>query len=150
MNVDNEIKVFIASRESTCSECGEDLGSNAWITLSRDKGALCRACADLDHLGYLPSGGAALTRRAKSKSALCAVVLKWSRSHKRYERQGVLVEEDALDQAEADCLNDTELRERLKAREAERRQRIDREILKSRPGGVAWMIATIGWRMTRN
>src|SRR2546425_12503014 len=60
-----EIKVFISHRESVCDECHEELGKKAWITLVRDKGALCLACADLDHLVFLPSGDAALTRRAK-------------------------------------------------------------------------------------
>src|SRR5437762_8593412 len=80
-----ELKVFIASRESICGECGENLGSKAWITLAGEKGALCLACADLDHLLFLPSGNAALTRRAHKHSTLAAVVLKWSRARKRYE-----------------------------------------------------------------
>jgi len=126
MKDDTEIKVFITSRESVCDECGDALGSHAWITLSRDKGALCLTCADLDHLSYLPSGDAALTRRAKSKSKLSAVVLKWSRSRRRYERQGVLVEEKALEQAEAECLADADQRQARKAREAERREALDK------------------------
>jgi hypothetical protein len=81
---DGEIKVFIAARESTCSECGENLGSRARITLTRDRGALCLACADLDHPVFLPSGDPALTRRAKKNSRLHAVVLKWARTRKRY------------------------------------------------------------------
>jgi hypothetical protein len=125
-----EIKVFITSRESTCDECGEVLGSHAWITLSPDKGALCLTCADLDHLSYLPSGDAALTRRAKSKSPLSAVVLKWSRSRKRYERQGLLVEEKALEQAEAECLADADLRQARRVREAERREAMDTSYVK--------------------
>src|SRR5712691_1939576 len=95
-----ELKVFISSRKSTCDECGENLGSKAWITLVRDKGALCLACADLDHLSFLPSGNAALTRRARKHSTLAPVVLKWSRARRRYERQGLLVEDGALDRAE--------------------------------------------------
>ncbi len=71
-----EIKVFISSRESKCDECGEELGSKAWITLAGDKGALCLSCADLDHLLFLPSGNVALTRRARKHSTLSAVVLK--------------------------------------------------------------------------
>ena len=67
---DGEIKVFISSRASTCSECGENLGSHAWITLAGDRGALCLTCADLDHLVFLPSGDAALTRRAKRNSTV--------------------------------------------------------------------------------
>jgi hypothetical protein len=94
MTQDNEIRVFISHRESICGECGENLGTKAWITLIEDKGALCLSCADLDHLVFLPAGDAALTRRAKKLSTLSAVVLEWSRSRKRYERQGLLVEEE--------------------------------------------------------
>lgn len=64
------------------------------------KGALCLACGDLDHLVFLSAGDAALTRRARKYSILSAVVLKWSRARKRYERQGLLVEECALEKAE--------------------------------------------------
>jgi hypothetical protein len=32
-------KVFITTGESVCSECGEELGCHAWITLVADKGA---------------------------------------------------------------------------------------------------------------
>src|SRR5215470_2971111 len=120
MNQDQELKVFISSRESTCDECKEHLGSKAWITLAGEKGALCLACADLDHLVFLPSGEMALTRRARKHSTLAAVVLKWSRARKRYERQGLLVEEQALQQAEEECLADDEARARRREREAER------------------------------
>jgi hypothetical protein len=34
------------------------------------------------------------------------VVVRFSRARKRYERQGILVEEAALEQAEAQCLDD--------------------------------------------
>jgi len=120
-----EIKVFISHRSSTCGECTEDLGRKAWITLVRDKGALCLSCADLDHLIFLASGDAALTRRARKHSLLSAVVLKWSRARKRYERQGLLVEERALELAEDECLADADLRARRREREAERRAELD-------------------------
>ena len=120
-----EIRVFISHRESVCDECHEELGSKAWITLVRDKGALCLACADLDQLVFLPSGDAALTRRAKKHSVLSAVVLKWSRARKRYERQGLLVEERALELAEDECLADADVRARRREREAERRVELD-------------------------
>jgi len=92
----SELKVFISSQESTCDECKEKLGRQAWILLAGNKGALCLACADMDHLVFLPAGDAALTRRACRFSSLSAVVLKWSRARKRYERQGPLMEEAAL------------------------------------------------------
>jgi len=127
----NEIKVFISNRESICGECGENLGHKAWITLDRDKGALCLACAELEHLVFLAAGDAALTRRSKKYSSLYAVVLKWSKARKRYERQGLLIEEKALDQSEEECLADQEVRERRKQREAEKRKIIDKEFVRN-------------------
>jgi len=127
----NEIKVYISNRESICGECGENLGHKAWITLDRDKGALCLACAELEHLVFLPAGDAALTRRSRKHSTLSAVVLKWSKARKRYERQGLLIEEKALEQAEEECLADQEVRERRKQREAEKRKIIDKEFVKN-------------------
>lgn len=124
-----ELKVFISNRESICDECKENLGSKAWITLAGEKGALCLACADLVHLVFLPSGDAALTRRAKKHSTLSAVVLQWSRARKRYERQGLLVEEAALDKAEEECLADSEVRERRREREALRRAGVDQQYI---------------------
>jgi hypothetical protein len=124
-----DIKVFISSRESTCDECEEELGRKAWITLRRDKGALCLACADLDHLLFLPAGDAALTRRARKHSTLTAVVLKWSSARKRYERQGLLVESEALEQAEEECLADSDARARRRERAAERRAELDQEFV---------------------
>jgi hypothetical protein len=147
-----DLTVFISTRESTCDECGENLGSHAWITLIENKGALCLACADLDHLIFLPSGDAALTRRARKHSTLAAVVLKWSRARQRYERQGLLVEAAALDLAEQECLADSEVRARRREREALRREELDqqyveqfshqvREIFPSCPPGREQVIA---------
>lgn len=123
----SDLTVFIARRDATCGECGEALGRHAWIMLDRERGALCLACADLDHLVFLPAGDAALTRRARKHSTLSAVVLEWSRARDRYERQGLLVEEAALAQAEQECLADADARERRREREAERRAEEDQE-----------------------
>jgi hypothetical protein len=131
MNDADEIKVFITNRESKCDECGENLGRQAWITLQRDKGALCLTCADLDHLIFLESGDAALTRRARKHSLLSAVVLKFSRARKRYERQGLLVEETALQQAESECLADGEIRARRAERERIRREDLDQQYIQA-------------------
>jgi hypothetical protein len=115
-----ERRVSITTRESVCDECGEGLGHYAWIALVDGK-AYCLSCADLDHLIFLPAGDAALTRRSAKYSRLSAVVLKWSRARKRCERQGLLVEESALQRAERECLADEEVRARRREREAKRR-----------------------------
>ena len=85
------------------------------------------AAADLTV--FITSRDASLTRRAWAHSTLSAVVLGWSHARKRYERQGLLVESAALDQAETDCLSDADARARRREREAERRAEIDRDYL---------------------
>ena len=55
MEQPSELKVFITTTDASCSECGEQLGRHAWITLVKNKGALCLSCADLDHLTFPPS-----------------------------------------------------------------------------------------------
>jgi hypothetical protein len=125
-----DLKVFITTQDSTCDECGEKLGHHAWITLADNK-AFCLSCADMDHLVFLPSGDAALTRRSAKYSTLSAVVLQWSRARKHYERQGLLVEETALQRAEQECLDDADVRARHNERQAERRAEVDQEYISS-------------------
>jgi hypothetical protein len=53
--------------------------------------------------------------------------LKWSRARKRYERQGLLVESQALEQAEQECLADSDARARRREREVARRAGQDQQ-----------------------
>ncbi len=108
----------------TCAECS---GTGDFLTME-DAGPLCLGCADMDHLVYLPAGDAALTRRARKASGLSAVVVRFSRGRRRYERQGIMVEEDALVRAERACLADEESRARRKVREQARRAEEDGEL----------------------
>ena len=112
--------VFWVRRATQCSECGVALDHGNLLRVEGDR-ALCLACADLDHLEYLPRGDAALTRRARRHSTLHAVAVEWSRTRQRYERQGVLVEPAALRRAETECLADAELRARRREQAASRR-----------------------------
>ena len=106
-----------------CAECG---GSGDLLRMD-DAGPLCMTCADLDHLAFLPAGDAALTRRATKASVLSAVVVRWSRGRKRYERQGVMVEDHALTVAEQQCLSDADARARRRERDRVRRASGDEE-----------------------
>ena len=76
----------------------------------------------------LPSGDAALTRRAKAGSRLSAVVVRFSRGRGRFERQGILVEEQALERAEQECLADEDARSCRRERDAQRRAGEDLEL----------------------
>ena len=120
-----EIVVFrLRGRDATCAECGEDLGKGRFLRKDGERG-LCMDCADLGGLAFLPSGDTALTRRASKYSPLRAVVVEWSRSRHHYERQGILVSEEALAKAEKECLEDQDARARQRERNAERRVVID-------------------------
>jgi hypothetical protein len=112
-----DLVAVLPVRDWTCAECG---GTGDFLVME-DAGPLCLTCADLDHLVFVPAGDAALTRRARQASSLSAVVVRWSRARKRYERQGILAEEPALRQAEERCLADSEARLRRRDRDAVRR-----------------------------
>lgn len=109
-------------REFTCAGCGRIDGD---MLMMDDAGPLCLTCADLDHLVFLPAGDTALTRRARKASRLAAVVVRFSRSRRRHERQGLLVEQVAIELAEQQCLSDEDARARRRERERVRREAAD-------------------------
>ncbi|MEU4235920.1 DUF2293 domain-containing protein [Actinoplanes sp. NPDC026619] len=109
-------------RALACAGCGQ---AEDGMRLMEDAGPICLACADLDHLEFLPAGDAAMTRRAKQFSRLSAVVVRFSRSRRRHERQGLLVEAAAIEQAEQLCLSDEEARARRRERDRVRRESAD-------------------------
>ena len=122
----DDIVVFMVRRETKCAECGRELFDGNLLRME-DNRPLCLDCADLGHLEFLASGNTALTRRATKHSPLRAVVVRWSRARKRYERQGILVTPAAIDRAEAECLADEEQRVRQRERAAARREVEDRD-----------------------
>jgi len=123
-----EIVVFSIVRDSACSECGAELWKGSFLKMEKNK-PLCLECADLDHLVYLPRGDTALTRRSRTYSSLSAVVVRFSRSRGRYERQGLLVEAAALEKAERECLGDEEHRRLARERAAVYREELDEHYL---------------------
>lgn len=58
----------------------------------------------MSELEYLPRGNAKLTRRVKKDSIQSTVVVEFSRSRKRYERQGILVDKDSLKKARLELI----------------------------------------------
>jgi hypothetical protein len=118
-----DLLVIQSRNDFTCTGCG---GTDD-LLMMEEAGPICMTCADMDHLVFLPSGDATLTRRAKKASVLSAVVVRFNRSRRRYERQGILVETQAVDQAEEQCLADEELRLRRRDRDRVRREAGDIE-----------------------
>ena len=134
----DDLLVISPVKEFTCADCGT---TEADLMRLENDAPHCLGCADLDHLVFLPSGNTALTRRARKASTLSAVVVRWSRARKRYERQGILVEHPALELAEQQCLADEDARARQRERGKERRavedvafqQRLSKEIVRLYP-----------------
>lgn len=136
--------VFSVLRDSECSECGAEIGSGSFLLMEAEQ-PLCLACARLDDLEYLPAGDAALTRRATKYGKdgkygeRTAVVVRFSRSRGRYERQGVLVEKAALEKAEKECAEDAGDRAKVRIAAAAQRQKQDRVLVEqwaARIGGL--------------
>jgi hypothetical protein len=119
--------VFQNLREAHCSECGAEIDQGSFLFMEQEQ-PLCLHCAHLDNLEFLPSGDAALTRRASKYSGRVAVVVRFSRSRGRYERQGILIETSGLEKAGRECLEDADERAVARARGAERRRKQDAEL----------------------
>ena len=120
--------VFQILRDAQCSECGAELPHDSLLSMEAGE-PLCLACVRLDDLEYLPAGDATLTRRAAQYSGRTAVVVRFSKSRGRYERQGILVEEAALKKAELECTEDAEERASARARAARLRLKQDGELV---------------------
>ena len=123
-----DIVVFSVVRDSKCSECGVELWKGSFLKMEKDR-PLCLECADLDHLIFLPRGDTALTRRSRKYSTLAVVVVRFSRSRGRYERQGLLLESEALERAQQECLSDEEQRRLARERAASARDSEDQRYM---------------------
>jgi hypothetical protein len=124
-----KLVVFEILRDSQCSECATALPEGSFLVIEAEQ-PLCLACTRLGDLEFLPAGDTALTRRAGKYSERSAVVVRFGRSRGRYERQGILVEQAALEKAERECVEDAEERVAARLRAAETRGEQDRELVR--------------------
>ena len=127
--------VFEILRDSKCSECGAELESGSFLMMDAQQ-PLCLPCAGRGDLEFLPSGDATLTRRATKYSQRSSVVVRFSRSRGRYERQGILVEPAAIEKAEQECYEDAGERAAMRARGAEARRKQDRDLVVQMTGEI--------------
>jgi hypothetical protein len=123
-----QLVVYEILSSAQCSECGAEMEKGCLLFKEAEL-PLCLACAGLGDLEFLLAGDAALTRRAAKVSARTAVVVRFSRARKRYERQGILVESAALEKAECECLKDAAERTASRHRDAARRHEQDRDLV---------------------
>lgn len=97
-----EVVIFRTVKESQCSQCNKEMFKGSFLLMEADQ-PLCMACAGLSEFVFVPSGDSQLTRKAKKNSTQTFVVVQFSRTHKRYERQGILVQEEALQKAQQEA-----------------------------------------------
>jgi hypothetical protein len=98
--------VYALSNASRCFGCDRKMLVNDLIVLHNkedEKEVYCLNCEKLDHLQVLKAGDPKITRLAKKYSTTLFVVMKWSDTWKFYERQGLLVEPEALAKARKDA-----------------------------------------------
>src|SRR5262245_13098623 len=119
-----DIVVFKVADASRCRACGIKRQKRSFFRMEKS-GIVCAACLRIDHLVFLARGDAALTRRATKHSKRHAIVVRFSRRRRRNERQGVLVEQAALERAKRECEADAPARERARERAAQGRAKED-------------------------
>jgi hypothetical protein len=131
MDAKKDPAVFVAVDDKKCTACGEEIFRGGLFLPEKPDRLLCMDCADLDELEFLPSGDATLTRRASKHSAVSYVVLRFSRHRKRFERQGTLVQPEAIEQAQTECAADEGARRERQERNRERLARLDEQFVKA-------------------
>ncbi len=121
--------IFLTKKEKLrCMKCGKHIPKGkSFVAESENHRGTCFSCSPFVGYVMLPPGDAAMTRRSKKHSTLCGVVLGWNQRRKRYERQGQLVEEIAIEKAKIECQKDQAIRDQKNKKAALVREVKDRE-----------------------
>ncbi|MBX9690292.1 MAG: hypothetical protein K2X27_26500 [Candidatus Obscuribacterales bacterium] len=94
--------LYALSRNSRCYGCDRKLLVDEIVRLTKmadESEVFCLECAGLKKMAVLRKGNAKVTRLAKKYSDKSYIIVKWSDAWKCYERQGLLVEAEALSRA---------------------------------------------------
>jgi hypothetical protein len=73
------------------------------------------------------------------------VVVRWSQTRKRYERQGILAEAEAIERAEIECLSDAGVRARRRERDEARRADEDVRLAAELAAAIRALFARCLW-----
>lgn len=94
--------VFVLSKDAKCDACEKPIRKGYFIKSDHSSGTRTGSCMDCAGLGptvFLRSGDAKATRLASKYSNGRHAVVKWSRSRKRFERLGFLLDKEAVRRA---------------------------------------------------
>jgi hypothetical protein len=122
---DIRLAVHILSDDSTCKKCGSVIDAGE-ISVQEYNGATCLQCAGLDHLVFLESGNATLTGRAVKQFGRRIIVQRIYKTRPA-RRWGVLVDQQAIDRAQALCVEDAEKRAQNRVKQVAHRMKKDEE-----------------------
>jgi hypothetical protein len=92
--------VYSLSKQSRCFNCDtrQEPGDIVKLIDGKDEREVqCKNCAGLSGFKVVRAGDAKITRLAKKYSPQRFVILKWSELWKTYERQGLLVQPEAIE-----------------------------------------------------
>ncbi len=125
----DDLAVFVQAHDrQNCAECQAEVLKGDHFFLEQQQ-PVCLSCADLDHLEVLPAGDATLTRRARKFSPLTVMVLQFNRRRKKYDRMGLLVTPEAIDQAEESMDEDASERAVARKKAALARAKLDEKLV---------------------
>ena len=113
--------IYLTKKEKlNCKICGKSVAKGSpFVAETENHKGTCFSCSPFGGYVLLAPGDAAMTRRSKKHSTLCAVVLFWNQRRKRYERKGQLVEPEAIEKARLECNQDQQARDLKNKKAAE-------------------------------
>ncbi|MFT5822382.1 MAG: hypothetical protein ACI8ZM_003638 [Crocinitomix sp.] len=125
--------IYLTKRQKLkCEKCHAPiLLGEAFVGETEKSKGTCFTCSDFVDYPLLPPGNAALTRRSKKHSALCAVLLTWNQRRKRFERKGQYVEAKAIEKAKIECAEDQDTRAQKNEKAAVVRLKQDKEYIEN-------------------
>lgn len=103
-----ENTLYALSRSSRCYGCDSALAIDDIVRLAKkqdESEVYCLRCSDLADYVFLPKGNSNITRLAKKYAQSPWVIVKWSEIWKTYERQGILVDQQAAARAKDEAGN---------------------------------------------
>jgi len=116
---EGDLVVHILSMDSICAECHCEIAAETMLAV-QDGRITCLKCAGLEHLVLLKSGNATLTKRATEQFGRRIIVWRVFKTRPAI-RRGVLVDNQALERADAQCAADNEQRARNRRKQKARR-----------------------------
>ncbi|WP_459212064.1 DUF2293 domain-containing protein [Aquimarina rhabdastrellae] len=123
--------IFLTKKEKLkCCTCGRSVPKgHPYVAETENHKGTCFYCSPFTNYTLLAPGNAAMTRRSKKHSTLCAVLWEWNARRKRFQRKGQFVEDQAIEKARIECEQDQAIRAEKNKKAAIVREQKDKEYI---------------------